>query len=216
MPEKTLTSEFPFGKLKILKSTPAYHDETGYHRATSLCLCECGNITEVIQKHLKSGNTRSCGCLQRSKASARLFKHGKSNKRSPIYSTWRGMMDRCYYPKHRWFSNYGGRGITVCERWKSFTNFWKDMGERPDGRCIERIDNNKGYEPGNCRWATRAEQNRNSRRNRILTVLGVTNCFTDLCAFFGIKRATVYKRLQRGMTVDRAFTDTTRSRRAKD
>jgi hypothetical protein len=127
-------------------------------RATWLCDCACGGTTTVSGHKLASGQTRSCGCLK--------IKHGKAKLRgrSPEYVTWLDMKARCTDPSHISYKNYGGRGITVCPEWlMSFKAFYRDLGQRPSGLTLDRIENNGNYEPGNCKWSTRAEQNRNAR-----------------------------------------------------
>lgn len=129
------------------------------------CACDCGGEIVTMGENLRENRarrTRSCGCLHRD----RITKHGHMGRgaASPTYRSWLSMIQRCTNPKVAGFDGYGGRGIRVCLRWRSFENFLADMGERPDGRSIDRIDNDGDYERGNCRWATRSEQQRNKRR----------------------------------------------------
>lgn len=155
------------------------------------CQCDCGNISIVFTGNLVKGNTRSCGCLRRK--GSRLT-HGKSY--APVHWVWSGMIQRCTNSKNEKFVRYGGRGITVCDRWRKFENFLADMGEPPPGDLsIERKDNNKGYSPENCKWATRMEQGRNKHNNRFLTYEGKTLHISEWARRKGLKIPTLWRRL---------------------
>jgi len=165
-----------------------------------LCECECGRITHVSVGNLSSGHTKSCGCLH----AESITKHGHSN-RTGTYRSWQSMSDRCRNEHHKNYHRYGGRGITVCERWSSFENFLADMGERPDGKTLDRIDNDGNYEPGNCRWATQADQTNNQSRNKVVCVDGVSKTLAQWGRDTGLG-SLVYKRMHKGMSALEAVT----------
>lgn len=125
-------------------------------------------------------------------------------RRTRTYTIWSSMMARCLNPNSEAFPSYGGRGITVCERWTEFTAFFEDMGTAPRDRSIDRIDNDKGYSPDNCRWATRSEQNRNRRNVRLLTVDGETASMVEWSERHGVALKTIWLRIKKGWPVDRA------------
>jgi hypothetical protein len=128
----------------------------------------------------------------------------------PLYTVWRSMRDRCRNPRFKQFADYGGRGIEICERWSSYANFAADMGERPLGTTLDRIDNAKGYSPDNCRWATRKEQQRNQRRTIFVEVEGVRYRAIELAERAGLKTDTIIERAKRGLTMEQMLDPTRR------
>jgi hypothetical protein len=152
-----------FGRLTVIAD--AGNTKTGMKMWE--CKCDCGNITVVRGTHLREGSIKSCGCIRREETSRRFATHRKKNTR--IYRTWRNMKTRCYNPKCKYFKDYGGRGIAICEEWmNSFESFFAYVSQLPhfgeEGRSIDRINNNGNYEPGNVRWATAKEQRANQRK----------------------------------------------------
>ena len=157
-----------FGRLVVI-----VRSKTSSRRSAWLCKCDCGEQKVVIGQNLVKGKTRSCGCLQREEQSERIKKsntvHGHNRagrgNQSPTWNSWSSMKKRCNNENHVSYQSYGGRGIKVCDRWNVFDNFLEDMGERPNGKTLDRIDVDKGYFPENCRWATLSEQQKNKRNN---------------------------------------------------
>lgn len=170
-----------------------------------LCVCECGQSVEVRAANLRSGNSTNCGCVRRAKTAQMKSKHGDHG--TLTYARWKSMMQRCHNPNATNYPEYGGRGIEVCSAWReSFEAFKRDMGECPDqSMTLERDDGSKGYEPGNCRWATMAEQNSNRSMCILITRDGVTKTATDWARSLGLRPTTVIERLRRGWSHERAL-----------
>lgn len=169
-----------------------------------LCRCECGVEKSIYQSNLISGRTRSCGCLNRENLNVKGT-HRKTG--TEAYRVWAAMKARCYRVTSKDYPNWGGRGITVCDRWKnSFENFLEDMGDRPPGFTIDRIDVNGNYEPGNCRWATKEQQSRNKTNNHVITFNGESACISEWAERVGIKYFTICSRLASGWTVEDSLT----------
>ena len=188
-----------FGKLRVLQ----FAGINQHRKRLWRCLCDCGAFVIVIGSSLRSGATSSCGCVMR----IHSVTHGQSRARgglgSPEYRVWAVMLSRCK-PGVR---NYGARGIKVCERWKSFENFFIDMGRRPSPRhSIDRIDNDGDYEPDNCRWATKRQQDRNRRTNHLLTLGDETCCLTEWAEIIGITPQALSDRLKSGWSIRQALT----------
>lgn len=193
---------FIYGRLELIKFIERKNRDDFY-----LCRCECGNEKIIRLNSLKSGNTVSCGCFHKQQASESNKTHGLTKTKT--YRTWYSMKQRCFNINDTRYSDYGGRGITVCDRWKeSFENFLEDMGKCPSRQhSIDRIDNDKGYYPENCRWATLKEQSRNKRVNRLIEYKGKTQCLTAWAEELNIKRETLSRRLnQLKWSVEKAFT----------
>lgn len=157
-----------------------------------------------------SGRSLSCGCYRRDRSTTHGHSAGKSEKGrnvSRTYTSWHGMLQRCNTKNTPGWENYGGRGIAVCDKWKSFENFLVDIGECPGTNySIDRFPSmDSNYEPENCRWATRSEQNRNRRNNRLITYMGETLCLTQWTEITGVSRTALLKRLDRGWSLDDAM-----------
>lgn len=164
--------------------------------------CDCGN-TKITDKHrVKNGGARSCGC--KGIESSRLRRtHGLA--RTPEWYSWTNMLARCRNQHSPYWDRYGGRGISVCDRWKKFENFLADMGKKPTGGTIDRIDNNGNYEPGNCRWASRREQSNNRNNTIYVTYEGQTKGLLEWGRIYGLTRASISKRYRKGERPPRLF-----------
>lgn len=179
--------------------------------------CDCGAEKEIQRWHVKAGRVQSCGCLLREKsrerAIARNTTHGMA--RTALYNLWSGIIDRCTNPNAPAYKRYGGRGITVCERWKSFENFYADMGDRPTiAHSVERRNNNKGYSPNNCFWGTRKEQANNKQTNVLLRYKNKTQTMKQWSEELGLNYSALQHRRTAGWTTSRMLSTPIR-RRAK-
>lgn len=190
-----------YGRLTVLK---LHHKEQCYakngtkngSRYYYLCLCDCGNQTIVRGSHLKHGKISSCGCYLKERRVEGNIIHNFSTSR--IYKIWRKMKERCFYKKSIRYSNYGGRGITICDEWlQDFMNFynWSITNGYADNLTIDRIDTNKNYEPSNCRWITNKEQQRNTRQNHLITYKGKTHCISEWAEIYDINYYVLWARL---------------------
>lgn len=162
------------------------------------CQCECGQKKLIVAINLLTGNSTSCGCLHREQLSEYSRTHGRSS--TPEHKTWEAMRQRCLNPRNPSYPQYGGRGIRICDRWMAFENFYADMGRRPVGTSIDRVDVNGDYEPDNCRWATAVEQMRNTTRTfeahepeqiRWLVDSGYTQ--REIARFFNVDVSTIHR-----------------------
>lgn len=171
------------------------------------CECDCGKIVVVTSPSLRSGNTKSCGCLAIELLKGRTIKHGMCNTKE--HRAWKDMKARCYNPRSQEYKNYGGRGVKVCESWRdSFEAFFKEIGYAPSPEhSLNRLDNNGNYESGNVNWATETEQQRNTRRTRLIEYRGETRSMIEWCEFLGLNYKRVRTRIYSGMIVERAFTN---------
>lgn len=193
-----------FGRLIVIRRMD--NDKCGNRRW--LCGCDCEQTIIALGSNLCKKQTKSCGCLQKELLASRSTKHGhrKNRKTSQIYASWQSMIQRCFDSHNPAYSRYGGRGIEVHKQWNKFENFLKDMGEPPTkNHSIDRIDNNGNYCKSNCRWATRKEQGRNKKNNRLITFIGRTQCLSAWAEQYDILRITLTMRLKRGWSIGKAL-----------
>lgn len=194
-----------FARLTVISEAPPLIPRPGHFTYRVNVRCDCGTVFAVRESSLKGGNTTSCGCRvteYRASGQANL-RHGLCYTRT--YNVWRDIRKRCSNPNTIGWHNYGGRGIKVCARWQIFENFLADMGECPEGMTIERIKSNGDYKPGNCRWASYAEQARNTRQNKFVVVHGKRLCLTDAAAALGLHRGSIAERAKdKGVSLQEA------------
>lgn len=186
-----------FGRLTVVSRVK---NQCG--NARWLCNCDCGGTSTVISPNLKGGRIKSCGCL-RTELIRSPKTHGKSRTRA--HKIWCDMRKRCNNSKHKSFDRYGGRGISVCDRWASFENFLADMGEPPIGQTIERKNNDGPYSPENCIWASRLTQMSNTSRTIRVALDGAIVSLSEACRRLGLNYSTVAMRIYRGSSLEDAL-----------
>lgn len=200
MPAKLNLTGQKFGRLTVVGLSGVNAGKTHW-----LCKCECGTVKEVRGAGLRQGKAQSCGCIHSEMLRDRNRTHGGKGTRA--YVIWQSMKQRCSNRRHENFKDYGGRGITVCERWvNSFENFLADMGEPPTGLTLDRYPDTDGnYEPGNCRWADAFQQARNTRKALKLTYNGTTKPLRDWAEEYGFVPRTLASRIKAGWSVEKAI-----------
>jgi len=171
-----------------------------------MCRCECSTVRLIMTELLLSGHSKSCGCLRYERVAIKNSTHGMS--RTPEYKIWRNMLTRCLNEDDPHYVYYGKRGITVCDSWRTFENFYADMGDRPTPtHSIDRINNDGNYEPSNCRWATKREQANNRRVTKIITFKGQSKSVSDWAREVNLEPSTLMTRLGKyGWTIEKALT----------
>lgn len=197
-----------FGRLEVIAGPVQKRRANGNTYREWTCRCTCGKETPVPASYLTSGNTTSCGCRKRQALEEAWERKKLANRPhlTPGYRSWEAMRHRCSNPNASDYAYYGGRGIKICERWRSFDAFIEDMGPRPSPRhTIERNEVNGDYEPGNCRWATRLEQMSNVRSNNRLEVNGELLHLAEVARRSGVNQGTIYSRLKAGWKLDEAL-----------
>lgn len=192
-----------FGRLVVIEKAKTEHKSTRWK-----CKCDCGNECTVLAENLKTGHTTSCGCYREEKRPSLRYKHGQRHTR--IYSTYTKIKDRCYNPNNPSYSRYGGRGITICDEWKknpeSFIKWAYDNGydeKAAYGECtLDRIDNDKGYSPDNCRWVNEQVQANNRRSNKRYEYNGETHTIAEWSRILNVNMGTMVSGLLNGKTIE--------------
>lgn len=189
-----------FGQLTVARCVGVIRGRMSYE-----VRCACGSTMVSIGSELiRTNRSHQCVACGRANAKRKAAKHRMVG--SPEYGSWMSMMGRCSNPHDPAYARYGGRGILVCGRWKDFRNFYSDMGPRPEGMTLDRIDNDRGYEPANCRWADRFTQSRNRRGTKFYDVAGGRHTALDLAKLSGLPYDCVRKRLYSGWSPEDAIT----------
>lgn len=201
-----------FGRLTVVSRA----ENSNGGKARWLCKCECGNDCIVHASALRSGNTKSCGCLRAEISHDRVVTHGMS--RTSLFHVWRAMKDRCLNPNNRSYKNYGGKGVRVCDEWLDSTTFfdWARSSGYEDGLTIERIDVNGDYCPENCKWIPFAEQARNKTNNLMIEIDGVSKCLAQWCDEYDMSYFMVSQRIRKlGWEPKKALTTPPRKTKAR-
>ena len=204
-----------FGRLVVIGRV----ENDKYNKIRYLCKCDCGEEKTILRNSLVSKRTVSCGCLQKERAKSVNAKH--NHTRSPIYSVWQNMIQRCNNYRNKQYKDYDKRKIKVCYRWSNkntngFENFLKDMGYPPTNKHqIDRIDNNKGYYKENCRWVLPKINCRNKRNNHTLKYNNKEQCITDWSETTGINKKTIKSRIERGWSPEKTLTTPVRKIKRK-
>lgn len=191
-------SDTKFGKLTAIKV--AYKNKNG--ESVWECVCECGNVINVVCSNLKNGHSTSCGCYKKTCS----ITHNETKTR--LHRIWASMKARCYNTNHPKYKHWGGRGVVVCTEWKdSYETFrdWALANGYRDDLQIDRIDNNGNYEPKNCRWATPKQQSNNKRNNCIITYKNETHTISEWSIIIGVKSATIQRRLAKNMPIEKVL-----------
>jgi hypothetical protein len=197
MPSKIIPSIFQqYGRLTALCVSP-------YNNEHWIFVCQCGVFREIYHYNVRKRNTQSCGCLQKESCVNNRFIKNRTTHgltRTPEHKSWAGMIQRCTNPNEHCYPRYGGRGITYCERWNSFENFYADLGPRPTPKkaySLDRINVNGNYEPGNCRWATIKQQARNKRTNATVIIDGKPITILEVAEKYNIAYSALYQRIKK-------------------
>lgn len=197
-----------FGRLEVLRRGEDRIEPSGKHRVMWICKCNCDkhSIVNVSGDALKEGRSTSCGCFRNESSRARNTTHGDTNTK--LYSIWCAMKTRCTNQNTEAYKDYGGRGICICDEWlNNYESFktWALNNGYEQGLSIDRIDNDKGYEPQNCRWVTSVAQANNRRSNRLITYNGETHNVTEWASILNKNPKTIFNRLYSGWDVDKAL-----------
>lgn len=198
MPKKPINlSGLQYGRLTVINRVDGDNSKC-------VCICSCGTIKTYWSSAIMGGRTQSCGCLR-----ADIVPHNKRHGMtgSPTYRSWQHMIDRCCNNSNPSYKDYGARGITICERWSLFDNFLDDMGVKPEGKTIDRIENDGNYCPENCQWSDKTAQANNRRSSRIITHNGESLTLAQFARKFNISIGTLWYRLKSGWPMDRALNE---------